>query len=480
MIFKGYLFSIVYAVLVLALGLALYKLRCPKKVTRKLVHILIGFEWVILYHFFGGGIHFFFVCLLFLGILLISYRKRLLPMIESDSDNSPGTVYYALAMSIMALITVFVPDMILPFGIGVFCTSLGDGFAGLLGQLMNTPSNGKIYGNKTIYGTLYNAIVCFIVAGVMNVKFDMGMADWHIVAIALFATLLELFVSKGLDNITVTLGASFLSYFFIHFDRAENYIIPIILTPVMIAFASKKQALTSGGIIAAIIVDIIISISLGNFGFVILLSFFTLGLITDKIKKRHKSKGRKAKKCGKSNLRDHRQVLANSLVAAVCSLLFLLTSNRVFVVSFVAAFAEALADTAASGIGSLSDKAYDPFRMRPCRAGLSGGMSLIGTMSSIVGAAVISLIAYAFGMLSIIESVIVILAGFLGGIFDSLLGSLIQVKYRCTVCDEITEKNMHCNAPTIKHSGVVFVDNNFVNFMSTVFASVLASALYII
>lgn len=480
MIFKGYLFSIVYAVLVLALGLALYKLRCPKKVTRKLVHILIGFEWVILYRFFGGGIHFLFVCLLFLGILLISYRKRLLPMIESDSDNSPGTVYYALAMSIMALITVFVPDMILPFGIGVFCTSLGDGFAGLLGQLMNTPSNGKIYGNKTIYGTLCNAIVCFIVAGVMNAKFDMGMADWHIVAIALFATLLELFATKGLDNITVTLGASFLSYFFIHFDRAENYIIPIILTPIMIAFASKKRALTSGGIITAIIVDIIISISLGNFGFVILLSFFALGLITDKIKKRHKSKGRNAKNCGKSNPRDHRQVLANSLVAAVCSLLFLLTSNRVFVVLFVAAFAEALADTAASGIGSLSDKAYDPFRMRPCRAGLSGGMSLIGTMSSIVGAAVISLIAYAFGMLSIIESVIIILAGFLGGIFDSLLGSLIQVKYRCTVCDEITEKAMHCNTSTIKHSGIRFVDNNFVNFMSTVFASVLASVLYII
>ena len=104
-------------------------------------------------------------------------------------------------------------------------------------------------------------------------------------------------------------------------------------------------------------------------------------------------------------------------------------------------------------------------------------MSLIGTMSSIVGAAVISLIAYAFGMLSIIESVIVILAGFLGGIFDSFLGSLIQVKYRCTVCDEITEKTMHCNTSTVKNSGIRFVDNNFVNFMSTVFASVLASVL---
>ena len=51
MIFQGYLFSILYAVVVLFIGFVLYKLRCPKTVTRKIVHILVGFEWIILYHF---------------------------------------------------------------------------------------------------------------------------------------------------------------------------------------------------------------------------------------------------------------------------------------------------------------------------------------------------------------------------------------------------------------------------------------------
>ena len=480
MIIQGYLFSILYAALVLAIGFGLYKLGCPKTVTRKIIHILVGFEWIILYHFFGGGVHFFVVCLLFLGILILSYRKKLLPMIESDSDNSPGTIYYALAMSIMAFVTLIVPDFLLPFGIGVFCTSLGDGFAGLFGKLMTGPRNAKIYGNKTIYGTLFNFFICSIVIGVMNLQLDLGMQNWHIFATAFFVTELELFSGRGLDNITVTLGASFLSYAFINYDGVENYIVPILLTPIMIAFAYKRQALTIDGIISAIVVDVIISITLGNFGFVILLAFFAFGILTDKVKKSHKNKSRKKKINYKESPRNYQQVWANSLIAVCCSILFLITENRLFVICFVTAFAEALGDTASSGIGSLSNKVYDPFRMRPCKAGLSGGMSLIGTLSSVFGASIIAFIAYLFGMLSIVEGIIVVVAAFLGGVFDSMLGSLAQIKFRCSICGEIVEKPVHCDTPTVRHSGIAIVDNNLVNLLSTVFASIIAGVIYII
>ena len=479
MILKGYLFSIIYAVLVLAIGFGFYKLRVDKKITRKIVHILVGFEWIILYSFFGGGVHFLLVCLLFLGLLVISHRKKLLPMIESDGDNSPGTVYYALAMSVMALTTIFLPNMILPFGIGVFCTSLGDGLAGLMGQLISGSRNRKIYGNKTIYGTLFNFIICNIVVGAFNAYFGLGMKSCYIFAIAFFATELELITGKGLDNVSVTLGASLLSYLFINFDRVESYIVPIVLTPIMIVFAYKKRALTNGGIVAAIIVDIIISIALGNFGFIILLSFFAFGLITDKIKKQRKNKGRNAK-TDKSKPRTYHQVLANSIVSVACAILFFFTRNNLFVICFVASFAEALADTAASGIGALSDKVYDPFRMRKCRPGLSGGMSVVGTISSVFAATIIAFLAYLFGRLSVIECVIVISSAFLGGVFDSLLGSLVQIKYRCPTCGEIVEQKIHCNTKAVKYSGIDFVDNSVVNFLSTIIASVFATILYIV
>lgn len=469
MIIKGYIFSVLYAVLCLAFGLVLYKLGTPKKITRKLVHILVGFEWIILYHFMGPGWHFLFVCLFFLTILFFAYKRKLMPMIASDGENAPGTVYYALAMSIMALITIFLPDMLLPFGIGVCCTSLGDGLAGLLGQCMSSPKNLKIYGKKTIYGTLFNFIVCATATGVFNAHFALGLQSWHIVSIALFATGLELFTKKGLDNISITLGASFLAYFFVNFQGAENYFIPILFTPIIIVFARDKNALTTGGILAAIVLDVTVSLTLGNVGFLLLLLFFVGGIITDKIKQRHKKAGQK----NKSECRDSLQVMANGAVSAVCSVLYFATGEKAFLVAFVASLAEALADTSASGIGVLAGKAFDPFRMKTCPVGASGGMSILGTLSSAIGAMIISIVAFAFDVVSIEESLIAALAAFLGAIFDSFLGSLLQVKYRCPVCKAIIEKTEHCGSKTVKHSGLAFVTNDTVNFLGTLFAAFL-------
>ena len=65
-ILYGYLCGIGYAALCLLMSLIIYKLGVSKKITRKIVHILVGFEWVILYHFFGAGLHFLAVCIFFL------------------------------------------------------------------------------------------------------------------------------------------------------------------------------------------------------------------------------------------------------------------------------------------------------------------------------------------------------------------------------------------------------------------------------
>ena len=134
MIATGYLLGFGYGVLCLLAAFLLSRLGVKKAITRKLVHIFIGFEWVILYAFHGATYHFLIVCLCFLALLIVAYRKRLLQMISSDGDNAPGTVYYAVSMSLMALASLIDQRFILPFGLAVFVTSLGDGFAGLVGQ----------------------------------------------------------------------------------------------------------------------------------------------------------------------------------------------------------------------------------------------------------------------------------------------------------------------------------------------------------
>ena len=481
MILKGYLFGALYGLICLALAALLYKLGVEKKITRKVVHILVGFEWVILNHFMGPSVHFLVVCILFTLLLALTHRKNLLPMISSDGDNAPGTVYYGIAMTIMATITLFVPKMIVPFGIGVFCTSFGDGLAGLMGQLMAGPRNARIYGNKTIYGTLYNFVVSSIVAGCFNSIFNLAMSMWYVLAIAAFSTVLELFTGRGLDNISITLGTAFLSYSLINCPGAENYIAPILLTPIIIAFAHKKKALTIRGILAAVAIDIFVSVSLGNSGFLLLLAFFVFGIAVDKIKKKYK-KARNQGECSvekRGDCRDEVQVLANGFIPALFAILTIVTGQRLFVVAFTASLAEALADTVASGIGVLNPKAYDIFRMRPCRPGLSGGMSWLGTASSFLASLLMAGLGALLNLISIREIALITVAAFIGGVFDSFLGSILQIKYRCPTCGELTEREEHCNIQTVRYSGIPFVTNDLVNLLGSAFAAVVSIIIYI-
>ena len=481
MILSGYIASILYAVICLGAAALLYKLGLPKKYSRKVVHILVGFEWLILYHFMGAGVHFLAVCVLFLAALAVVYKGRLLPMISSDADNAPGTVYYAVAMTGVAAVGCFVPEVMLPFGIGVMCTSIGDGLAGVAGQLVPKKCNPQIYGEKTVFGSLTNFVASFASALVISYAYGMGLNVWECALIAMLSVELELVTGRGFDNVSVTWGATALAYAFVYFSGIDNYLIPIFITPLIILYVTSKNALTKGGLTSAIVLDVLVSLAFGNFGFITLAVFFVGSIIIDKIKKHQKTSGR-IDEAAKGNCRDYMQVFANGLVSAITATAFLITGNKIFIVPFVAGLAEAFADTAASGIGSLSGDAYDPFRRRKCAGGISGGMTLVGTVASLVGALIIGLVSLslrAFGF-GITELVIVTFAGFLGAFFDSFLGSLLQVKYTCRICGATTEREEHCGEPTERLSGLAFVDNDMVNIFSSAFSAIFATALAII
>ena len=474
MILEGYLSGIGYGLICLLIAFVLYKLGVPKQYTRKVVHILVGFEWVFLYHFLGAGLHFVAVCVAFLILLLVAYKGRLMPMISSDGDNAPGTVYYAVAMTGVAIIGCFVPEVMLPFGVGIFCTSIGDGFAGLVGQLV-TKHNPKVYRNKSLFGTLANLVCSFGVALVMSAVFDMGLSVWEALAIAALSTSLELVVGRGLDNIAITWAVTALTYAFMYFPSIGYYLVPILCTPLVIMLALSKKALTPAGVAAAIGIDLAISMTLGNFGFVLLMTFFCVSVLIDKVKRHAKSAGGAEEL--KGDCRDHMQVIVNGLIPALSAILFWCSHNPVFIAAFIASLAEALADTAASGTGVFSKKTYDPFRRIECKKGLSGGMSVIGTCASLVGAALVVGVALLWGAVNCKIALIALLSAFLGAIFDSFLGSVFQVKYRCTVCSELTEKHEHCGAPTVHARGLSLIDNDVVNLLSALFAAGLSITL---
>ena len=466
----GYFLAVLYGLLCLSLAVVLSKLGVSKNYCRKAVHILVGFEWVILYAFMGVSIHFLIVCLAFLSLLSVIYFKRFLPMISSDGDNAPGTVYYCVAMSIMAFICLFVPKMMLPFGIGVFCTSFGDGFAGLVGQSIKR-YNPKVFRNKTLFGALAKFVFSFATAEAFTLNFDMGLKVWQCILIAAMSVMLELIGVFGLDNILVTLATSFLTYAFMYISRIDFYLAPIMLTPLVIILVIQRKALTAKGLLVALVLDFVISVTLANFGFVLLLSFLVLSIAIDKVKKLKKHEDTITKK---GECRDEIQVIANGLIPMLLAVAWYFTFEPLFVVAYIAVLAEAFADTAASGIGVFSQTTFDLFKMRRCEKGISGGMSIIGTGAALVGALLFSLLALPFGIKSFAPVLIAALSAFLGVVFDSFLGSVLQVKYRCSVCSALTERESHCDMPTVKARGCKFFDNDVVNISSGMFTAIVS------
>ena len=468
MILQGYIWSILYGVACLLLGLVAYKLGMNKKYTRKLVHILVGMEWVILYHFMGETIHFFIVCLMFTALLMVSHLRHLMPMIASDEENSIGTVYYGVSMSIMSLCAFFIPELMLPFGAAVMITSFGDGFSGVIGQLI-TKKNPRICGNKTLFGSLAGLSFSFLFIYIFSLVYSMPLRLWQMILVAIFATLLELITRKGLDNISIPIASFLFIYACLYIPEITGYLCPILLTPIVIWVAGEKSVLTRGGILCAVILDCIISFVFGNLGFLALLVFLILGVLSDKIKHagRHK----------KSECRSYFQVFANAAPAAACAICYVIYPHVAFLIGFLAAMGESLADTMASGIGARDKRVFDLFRMQKCAVGVSGGMSLLGTSAAALGAAIMMLLGYAFVGGVVWLFLVGGAAAFLGCIFDSLLGSLVQVKYRCSVCGAYVEKGEHCNQKAIRIRGFLMFDNDTVNFFSSLFAAIFAIVL---
>jgi len=477
MIVLKYLSAFAYGMICILLAFFAQRMGLDKRYTRKLVHILVGFEWVILYTIFGVGIHFVAVCIAFTLFLAFSYKSKHLDMMASEGENSPGTIYYGLSMTLMAIISCFAENFVFAFGIAVFATSFGDGLAGVVGSAL-TYHNPHIYKTKTLFGTLAAFIFSFISVTVFSAVYSLNVGIHYAIAIALLAAGLELVTGHGLDNITLPLGVSLFSYLVIFVGGADKYIIPMVLTPFVVAIVSEKKILSPVGIAAALACDLFITLSLADSGFMLMLAFLFLSVAVDKIKHRFRRNDDTAEQ--KQGARDGMQVAANGIVPVLMALLYLFTNNFLFVVAYNAALAEAFSDTSASGFGALGSTSYDLIKRREVPVGLSGGVSAVGTSASFVAPFVLLLVSLAFGAIDIRVWAICAVSGFLGSVFDSILGSLIQVKFKCTSCGALTEKKKHCDLETEYFSGLRAIDNDAVNLISTAFSAILAVVIYLL
>jgi uncharacterized membrane protein len=104
--------------------------------------------------------------------------------------------------------------------------------------------------------------------------------------------------------------------------------------------------------------------------------------------------------------------------------------------------------------------------------GSSGGISLVGTASTFFGSFFLVLIGFLPGISPVPFKLelflIIVMAGFSGSFIDSLLGAFLQAQYLCPICNKQTERKTHCNFDTKRVSGISWLNNDWVNFLSSI------------
>ena len=201
----GFLFAVI-----LGVGALYKKLGFSSELARKLIHILICFTWLVLYKFFAGSWQILVMPVSFVVINAISIKYKFFAGMEREGEiSSPGTVYYAIAITILMAISLVFEETLIPSGIAVFSLSFGDGFAAIAGHYLGKNSP-KITKTKSLVGSA--ACFIFTVIGIYTLSafVPVGLAFYEVLVIALAATALEL-IGYGLDNFSITIGVMLLS-----------------------------------------------------------------------------------------------------------------------------------------------------------------------------------------------------------------------------------------------------------------------------
>lgn len=253
----------------------------------------------------------------------------------------------------------------------------------------------------------------------------------------------------------------------------------VLLLGLLIAYVTyNKKLLSLGGSISVLVMLLIIDI-FGKWQMVSLIiwAYVTLSII-DKIFDERIEKSVDGIH-EKSGVRVASQVWVNGGAAVASIILFGITGRPSFMIGYIVAIGEAYADSLASDVGVMSSKPpVDICTFKPITNGLSGGISVLGSAASFLGVLIYSVLSIILWQKSLFAFGIIIFSSMIGCIFDSIIGSKLQIKYICNRCKTITEKKTHCGERTIHYKGLQWLNNSMVNLISNVFSSIVGIIMF--
>jgi len=190
------------------------------------------------------------------------------------------------------------------------------------------------------------------------------------------------------------------------------------------------------GLVAGVILGTLITYAFGWGGFLVVLGFVVVGEAASRIGLSRKPVEGTVEGTVEGQvqpqlaLRTWRQVAANLAVPAFGALVARMTPAAVLKMFFTAAVAAVAFDAVASEMGkAFGGKTVTLHDMRVKEAGVSGGISLVGTGSGVIAAVAVALVALGFGLISPVGmAAYVVLSALLAAAAESLLKSAVGLQ----------------------------------------------------
>lgn len=180
-----------------------------KEASRKTVHILVCNWWLLAMVFFDSAIWAAIVPACFVVINYLSYRFQIFSSMErGEGKGDLGTVYYAVSLLILALVSFGPLAAPVVGGLGILIMGYGDGFAAVVGTRWPLGSYSIFGGTKSLSGSAAMLVVSFVVSVILLGATGQPQVLLPALVIALLGTIVEAATPLGLDNLTVPLLTS--------------------------------------------------------------------------------------------------------------------------------------------------------------------------------------------------------------------------------------------------------------------------------
>ncbi len=271
----------------------------------------------------------------------------------------------------------------------------------------------------------------------------------------------------------------------------QRLVLGIVVSSAIALAARQSRMLSHEGAIAATGVGTVCVVAGWDWA-TALIAFFLSGSVWSRIGRARKE-ALTADVISKGGERDALQVLANGGVFALCALGFVVRAqphasdwgigtawtDQAWHAVAGGALAAASGDTWATEVGTLwGGPPRSILTGRTVRPGTSGGVTAIGTIAGIVGAAAMAWVLWVLGWRRAAAAA-ALGGGVVGMAFDSILGATLQRRQWCERCKVPTERVVHsCGAATRAAGGLSWLDNDGVNALSTLAGACIAMILY--